>query len=505
MTKSIYNFKKADLLCSCIIIVVCLLTLVYNFTGFSVSEAVSLSLPIFVIIPVIVVFYFVPIPSRIKGLVYSLLIFAAAMMTLLEDPTDQGNLYTIAASIVILVLYYSSKLLIAYGAVVNLTYIILYAISPSDLFGTDRPVGFLLSTLLIINSIFVTLYFSNRWGSQIIGRASQKEQESESLSLALGETLHKVSETAEVIQNNVAALDVTMDVIVDNATATTRNMDEITQGTQMQAESIGHISENMNSALREVQDTKMVAEEIESNSALISKKVRHGSGKINTMTEQMETIRVAVLAAVSTVHQLQGNITEINSFLSSITDISEQTNLLSLNASIEAARAGEHGKGFAVVADEVGKLAIQSSQTAGTIKDITQVIQTNIETAVLKVTEGETAIELGNVTIKDLARYFGEVENAISDTFQLLTRENSMIQTITSRFMDVQEKIENMASVSEEHSASNQEILANLESENAEILSIRKAILELKEMSQALNKVVASSQMGEHASFSSLT
>ena len=61
---------------------------------------------------------------------------------------------------------------------------------------------------------------------------------------------------------------------------------------------------------------------------------------------------------------------KINQLTQAILDISSQTNLLALNASIEAARAGEAGRGFAVVADEIGKLASQTSSTAGDINGI---------------------------------------------------------------------------------------------------------------------------------------
>lgn len=67
---------------------------------------------------------------------------------------------------------------------------------------------------------------------------------------------------------------------------------------------------------------------------------------------------------------------QITQLTQAILEISSQTNLLALNASIEAARAGEAGRGFAVVADEIGKLAAQTSTTAG---DISRIIEEVIQ------------------------------------------------------------------------------------------------------------------------------
>jgi methyl-accepting chemotaxis protein len=204
----------------------------------------------------------------------------------------------------------------------------------------------------------------------------------------------------------------------------------------------------------------------------------------------MQTINQAVGAALSTVNVLQSNIEEINGFLEGITQISDQTNLLSLNASIESARAGEHGKGFAVVASEVGKLAVQSSQTAKNIQSITEVISKNSAAAVDKVSHGEKAVIAGNTVLNEVGDYFKEVEKAINETFDLLETENSMIGNILEQFIKVQERIENIASISEEHSASNEEILATIENENNDIVSIKASIQEIKEMSKVLNDLM---------------
>lgn len=71
---------------------------------------------------------------------------------------------------------------------------------------------------------------------------------------------------------------------------------------------------------------------------------------------------------------LEENICEINNLLASITEISNQTNLLSLNAAIEAARAGQEGKGFAVVAKEIKKLANKSTSIVGDVNRIIMMI-----------------------------------------------------------------------------------------------------------------------------------
>lgn len=490
MSKSIYNFKKADLVCTCIIIAVCLLTLVYNFNGKSFSEGMELSVPVLAAMAVVIILFFVPIPSRIKGFIYSLIIMAASIMALITDPTDQGTNFTISASIVLLCLYYSAKLLISYAVILNATYLIIFNLNSVILFGRERPFSFLLSSLLMINSMFLVIYFSNKWGGQIIMKASAKEEEVKDLLDQLQTTFSKVGETSTVLIKNVSTLDTNMNSIVEASKESTNTMNEIAKGTEHQAESINNINSNMTEAMNDVNATKEISEKITMNSDLISKKVAKGSKKIGSMISQMQTINQAVSAALTTVNELQTNIEDINNSLEGITQISEQTNLLSLNASIESARAGEHGKGFAVVAGEVRKLAEQSAKTANSIQEITNTISANSTAAVEKVSHGEQAVIEGNRLLTQVGEYFNDVENAVSETFALLETENQMINRILDKFIQVQERIENIASISEEQAASNEEILAAIECENSDILTIKESIREIKQMSAVLDEML---------------
>jgi methyl-accepting chemotaxis protein len=450
----------------------------------------ELSIPILGVVGGVIILLFIPIPSRVKGFLYSLIILAASIMSLLADPTDQGTNFTIAASIVVLCLYYSAKLLITYGVILNLVYLILFNIDSVILFGKERPASFLLSSMLMINSMFVVIYFSNRWGSQIIMKAIEKEREVNQLINKLQDTLDKVGDTSNVLIKNIVSLDENMNSIVESSKETSNTMNEVARGTEHQAESIYDINTNMTAAVDKVNTTKEIADKITANSDLISKKVAKGTEKIGSMVLQMNTINQAVSAAFHTVNELQSNIEEINIFLEGIENISDQTNLLSLNASIESARAGEQGKGFAVVAGEVRKLAEQSAKTAQSIQEITEVISANSTAAVEKVSQGEKAVEHGNLVLNEVGEYFKDVENAVNETFELLATEHKMINNILEKFIQVQERIESIASISEEHSASNEEILATIESENTDIIAIKDSIIEIKEISTVLNQIL---------------
>lgn len=156
---------------------------------------------------------------------------------------------------------------------------------------------------------------------------------------------------------------------------------------------------------------------------LANESASKGQQVIELSSSEMVKLVDRMTSAVPVVEELAKNNSNITEILAVIEGISEQTNLLALNAAIEAARAGEQGRGFAVVADEVRNLASRTQASVGEIRGVIQKVQQGTEDVVEAIQEGN---DLANGTALHVQEAVAEL-SAIFESIAAISDMNSQI------------------------------------------------------------------------------
>ncbi|HBL07468.1 MAG TPA: chemotaxis protein [Clostridium sp.] len=215
-----------------------------------------------------------------------------------------------------------------------------------------------------------------------------------------------------------------------------------------------------------------------------------GLTMVDTLIEKSNDTRVSTNKVSELVIDMDESTGKINSVSDTISQITEQTNLLSLNASIEAARAGEAGRGFAVVAEEIRKLAEQSKDSTMEIKKIVDDIKTKTNIAVVAIKDTEKIVEEQDGVVDEAKAVFNDIMAGVQDLISKVTDISEYIVVINKKKDNVVTQIENISSISQETAASSEEVTASTE----EVTGISEELTghanELQHMSEKLKEII---------------
>lgn len=301
----------------------------------------------------------------------------------------------------------------------------------------------------------------------------------------------KSSNSAQKVINNASDISRLSAQTHSNSDQVSISIAEIAEGSSQQAVEIttgvmqlNDLSDNMNkvgedisSVAEVVYDTKKLSE-----IALVAVK------SLNDKALETKSVSAQI---IDDINSLDNDMKEIKNITNIIAGISEQTNLLSLNAAIEAARAGEAGLGFAVVAEEVKKLADQSKEASVMISSIIKRIQTKTEITVDAANRSSLIVGKQMEAVYETDNSFKTIFSSMDAISKMINKVESSLKVVLDSKTIVMETMENVSAVSQEAAATSEEVSSSAQEQIASAELLSALAEELSNMAEELEKSIA--------------
>ena len=307
----------------------------------------------------------------------------------------------------------------------------------------------------------------------------------------LSETIGKVKILSNRLVESIIDVTQLSESSYGRAKQITSAMEELSLSTMGMAENVQDINSQMLEIGICVNDIFESVEHLYNSSESILQTNGEAKVNMNTIMENSKKSVSAINDISSQIKETNDSIVDIDKAVELILSISEQTNLLSLNASIEAARAGAHGRGFSVVAEEIRHLSEQSSDGAEMIKNIARKITEKSKKSVQLADGVYLLIMLEQENVLTTQKKYEELSDNIDQSVIAIKSISEKTDNLANYKEKVIENVQDLSAISQENAASNEEVNANINEIIAEVRTVNENCEKMNRMALDLEESVS--------------
>lgn len=306
----------------------------------------------------------------------------------------------------------------------------------------------------------------------------------------IGMLLENAKQTSNTVLDTASSLSSMAEETTASMSQVALAVSEISQGAINLAENSQDTATGIGDLSQKLDDIADVTNDMSSVSHGTKNLSKQGINTVNILITKNNETMEASMEVADIVFDVDKSVKEISTISDAINEITEQTNLLSLNASIEAARAGEAGRGFAIVADEIRKLAEQSKGSTEKIKTILETIQAKATTAVQAIDNTKKINSEQNQAVFKTEQIFTDILLSITTLVEKVENVKNSVESMQIQKQIFVTQIENMSAISEETASSTEEVTASTEEVTSTMEHFSQRTVELQELAERLKEEI---------------